>query len=50
MRHVYKILVAKPEGKRPLKRYTHRWGDKNKMEDRDWWQALVNMVINLWVP
>jgi hypothetical protein len=37
MRHVYKILVGKPEGKRPLGRPRRRWEDNIRMEvvDRD---------------
>jgi hypothetical protein len=31
MRNAYKILVAKPEGKRPLGRHRHRWEDNIKM-------------------
>jgi hypothetical protein len=45
MRNVYKILVRKPEVKRPLGRYRHRWEDNIKMdckerdcEDVDWMQ------------
>jgi hypothetical protein len=65
MRNLYRILVGKPEGKKPLIRSRHRWEDNIKMDlreigledvdwthlaqDRDWWQALVNMVMNLWV-
>ena len=61
-----RVLVGKPEGKRPLGRPRHRWEDNIKMElqavgcrDTDWielaqdrerWQALVNMIMNLWVP
>ena len=55
-----------PEGKISLGRPRHRWEDNIKMdlqevgckgmdwldlaEDRDRWQALVNVVMNLWVP
>jgi len=63
---VYRILVGKPEGKRPLGRPRLRWKDNIKMDlqevdcggmdwidlaqDRDRWRTLVNAVINLWVP
>jgi hypothetical protein len=59
-------LVGKPKGKRPLGRPRHRWEDNIRMDlreigidganwielaqDRLWWQAFVNMVMNLWVP
>jgi hypothetical protein len=62
-RIVHKVLVGKPEGKRPLGRPRRRWEDGIKMDLReitwgcvDWirvasdrhrWQALVNTVINL---
>jgi hypothetical protein len=64
-RNVYKILVEKPEGKRPLGRGRHRWEDIRMdlreigwggmewidlAQDRDQWRALLNMVMNLWVP
>jgi len=55
----------KPEGKQPLRWSRHRWDDNIRMdlqeigqknvdwihlaEEKDQWQALVNMVINLWV-
>jgi hypothetical protein len=62
-RNVYRVLVGKPEGKRPLGRSRHKWEDGIRMDvreigwrsvdriqlaqDRDWWQALVNTVMNL---
>jgi hypothetical protein len=65
-RNAYRILVRKPEGKRPLGRPRRRWVDNIKMDlgeigwdgadwielaqDRDQWRALVNMVTNLRVP
>jgi len=58
-------LLVIPEGKRPLGRSRHRWEDIIKMDlqevggagmdwirlaqERDRWQAVVNVVINLWV-
>ena len=60
-RGVYKILVVKPEGKRPLGRLRHRWDDNIKMDlqevkwgtwidlaqNRNRWQAVVKAVMNL---
>jgi hypothetical protein len=64
-RKVYKVLVGKPEGKRPLGRPRHRWEDGIRMDpreiglvgvdwiqlaqDRDWWRAVVSAVMNLQV-
>ena len=65
-RGVYRVLVGKPEGKRPFGRPRRRWEDNNKMDlqevgrgGTDWielaqdterWQALVNAVMNLQLP
>jgi len=65
-RGMYRILVGKPEGRRPLGRPRLRWEDNIKMDlqevwcggmdwfelaqDRDRWRVLVNVVMNLWVP
>jgi hypothetical protein len=64
-RNVYRLLVGKPEGKRPLGRTRRRWVDNITMDlrelgcgDVDWlglakdrnrWRALVKSVLNLWV-
>jgi hypothetical protein len=64
-RNAYRILMGKPEGKRPLGRSTRRWVDNIKMDlreigwdgmdwidlahDRDQWRAHVNTVMNIWV-
>ena len=65
-RGVYRVLVGKPEGKRPLGRPRRRWKDNIKMDlqevggdcedwmelaqDRVRWRALVSTVMNLRVP
>jgi len=63
---VYRVLLGKPEGKKPLRKPSRRWEDNIKMglqevgcggmdwiklaEDRDRRRALVNAVMNLRVP
>jgi hypothetical protein len=49
--------VGKPEGRRPLRRTRRWWLDNIRMDlvevgwgNRDRWRALVNSVLNLWVP
>jgi hypothetical protein len=58
-RNAYKILMRKPEGKRPLRRRRRKWVDNiknyltggmdcmNLAEDRDHWRTLVNTVMNI---
>jgi hypothetical protein len=65
-RNAYRLLLGKPEGKRPLGRPRCRWVDNIRMDlgevgwgDWDWiglaqdrkrWRALMNSVLNLRVP
>jgi hypothetical protein len=62
---VYKVLVGKPEGRRPVGRPRCSWEDRIGMDlgqvglggvdwirlaqDGDWWQTVVGAVMNLWV-
>jgi hypothetical protein len=65
-RGAYRVLVGRPEGRRPLGRPRHRWEDNIKMylgeigidganwirlsQDRVQWRAFVRTVMNLRVP
>jgi hypothetical protein len=65
-RVIFRVLVGKPEGKRPLGRPRQRWEDNIKMDlqevgcggmdwielaqGRDRWRAVMNAVMNLQVP
>jgi len=65
-REVYRVLVGKPEGRRPMWRPRRRWVDNIRMDfqevgcgfmdwiglaqDRDRWRTLVSAVMNLGVP
>jgi hypothetical protein len=65
-RGVYRVLVLRPEGKRPLGRPRRKWKDNIKMDlrkigvdganwiqlaqDRAQWRACVSTVMNLRVP
>jgi hypothetical protein len=64
-RGVYRVLVGRPEGKRPLERSRRRWEDNIKLglrkigidganwiqlaQDSVQWRGFVNAVMNLWV-
>ena len=63
---MYRVLVGKPEGRRPMGRPRHRWEDNIRIDlwevgcgcvdwmelaqGRDRWLALVSAMMNLWVP
>ena len=65
-RGLYRVLMGKPDGSRSLGRTRHRWKDNIRMDlqevgcggmdwiklaqDRDRWWAVMNVVMNLWVP
>jgi hypothetical protein len=62
-RNMYRLLVGKPEGKRPLERPRHRWVDNIRMDleevgwggvdwiglarERNRWRTVVNSLLNL---
>ena len=64
-RSAFKILTVKPTGNIPIGRPRRRWEDNIRMDleeiginagnwvgsahDRDYWRALVNATLNLWV-
>ena len=66
VRRVYRVLVGKPEGRRPLGRPRRRWVDNIRMDlqevgcgymywiglaqDRDRWRTIVSAVMNLRDP
>jgi hypothetical protein len=66
IKNTCKILVGRPNGRRPLGRMRHKWEDDIKIDVREiwfggvdwvhlvqdmgWWPALMNTVMNLRVP
>jgi hypothetical protein len=62
-RDVYRVLLGKPEGKRPIGRPRRRWEDIKILQEvgcgnmdwidvvrnRDRWRGLVNAVLNIWI-
>ena len=66
LKYIFKMLTGKPTGKRPLGRPRCRWESNIRMnheevginaanwvdsaQDWDYWRALVNEALNLWVP
>jgi hypothetical protein len=64
-RGVHRVLVGKPEGKRPMGRFRRRWEDikieleevgggcgdwMERAQDRERWRTLVSMVMNFRIP
>jgi len=65
-RGVYRVLMRKPEGRRPLRRHRRRWVDNIRTDlqevrcgymdwiglaqDRDRWRTLVSAAMNLRIP
>ena len=65
-RSAFKILTGKPTSKRPLRRTRRRWEDNIRMDleeiginagncvdsaqDRNYWRALLDVALHLWVP